>query len=259
MFCVLGGAAGSDEEVGALDRGFAAGQGEMQDDGFAGGAFDTRQGSLRDNLDAVVVEELLEAFDDIGIFAVGDAGVALDDGDAGAETPHGLGEFEADESASKNEEMFGKHGEREGFDVGEWGRFGEAGNGFDGSAGAGGEEDAVGTQGARAAVVQGDFNSLFGDEAAEAHHDLGMAFGVVGEVDLQIAVDQLLAAGVDACHIDAPAAVDHAELGAALEILSYLGAVDDVLAWQAGDVGAGSADALVLDVDDALPLRPEGP
>ena len=137
--------------------------------------------------------------------------------------------------------------------------FDEAGNGFDGGAGAGVDEDAVGAEGAGTASVEGDFNGLLCDEAAEAHDDLGVALGEVGEVDLHVVVDQLLAAGVDAGHIDVPVAVDDAELGAALEVLSDFGAVDDVLAGKAGDVGTGSADALVLDGDDALSLRAEGP
>jgi len=94
---------------------------------------------------------------------------------------------------------------------------------------------------------------------AEAHDDLSAAFGEVGEVHLQVAIDQLLAASVDAGHIDPPVAVDHAELCAALEERSNFGAMDDVLAGKTGDVGAGPADALVLDVDDALPLRAESP
>src|SRR5262249_15340326 len=55
-FSGIGGAARGDKEVGALDSGFAAGQGEMECDRFARGAFDTRQGGIAENLDAFVVE-----------------------------------------------------------------------------------------------------------------------------------------------------------------------------------------------------------
>ena len=63
--------------------------------------------------------------------------------------------------------------------------FDEAGDGVDGGAGAGVEEDLVGAEGARATGVEGYFDGLVGDEAAEAHDDLGMAFCEVGEVHLR--------------------------------------------------------------------------
>ena len=81
-----------------------------------------------------------------------------------------------------------------------------------------------------------------------------MALGVVGEVDLKVGIDQLLAMGVDARHIDVPVSADHAELCASPEEGRDFGAVDHVLAGKAGDVGAGSPDALVFDVDDVLSL-----
>ena len=239
--------------MGAPEGGFAAGQSEVQGDGLAGGAFDLGGTGVGDDLDTFVLEELLKALDNVGIFAVSDAGVALDDGDAGTEAAHGLCEFKTDEAAAEDEQMLRKDGELKGFDVGEGGSLGEAGNRFDGGAGAGIDKDVVGAEGAGTAGVEGDFDGLLRDEAAEAHHNLSMAFGVVGEMNLQVAIDQLLAMGVDAGHIDVPVAVDHAELRATAEVLSNFGAVDYVLAGKAGDVGAGPADALVFDVDDVLP------
>src|SRR5438445_369036 len=67
----VGRSASGDDQVGALQDGFATGKREVKADGFAGGAFDTRHGGVGDDLDAFVVEELFEAFDDIWIFAVG--------------------------------------------------------------------------------------------------------------------------------------------------------------------------------------------
>ncbi len=91
MFIGVWGAACGDEDVRALECYFPVGLGEVQSDGFAGGAFDAREAGVGDDLDAFVLEELLEAFDDVGVFVVGDAGVAFDDGDACAETADGLG------------------------------------------------------------------------------------------------------------------------------------------------------------------------
>src|SRR5438309_2833373 len=159
----VGCASGGDEQVRALNYGFAAGLCEMQADGFARSAFDTPQRRVGDNLDAFVVKELCEAFDDVGILAVGDAGVALDDCHAGAEAADRLSKFESDESAAENQQVVWKNGEFESFDVREGLGFDQAGDGVDGGAGAGGYEDTVGTQSSRAASVEGYFNGLVRD------------------------------------------------------------------------------------------------
>jgi hypothetical protein len=151
----VGGAASGYEEVGTFEEGASA---EMQLYVCSGDAFDAGDGGAGDDVDAFVVEELLDGFRDVGVFAVGEGGVALDDGDAGAEATHGLSELEADVASADDEEMFGKDVEFEGFDVSERTRFEEAGDGFEGGAGAGGEEDFVDGEGAGASGVEIDLN-----------------------------------------------------------------------------------------------------
>ena len=84
-------------------------------------------------------------------------------------------------------------------------------------------------------------------------------FGVVGEVHVTKTVDHALAASADGFHVDVPFSVDDAELCAALEEGGDLGGVDDVLAGEAGDVGAGSAETLVFDVGNFFALEAEMP
>ena len=234
----VGSAAGGDKEVRALEDGTVA---QMECDRFAGGSFDAGDSGVGGDVDALVPEELIEAFDYVGVFAVSEGGVALDDGDMGAEAAYGLGELKPDEAATEDDEVLGKDVEFEGFDVRHGRGFGEAGDGIDGGVRAGVEEDTVGAEGAGATCVECDFDGFFSDEAAEAHDDLGVAFGVVAEVHVAKAVDHALAAGADPHHIDVPVAVDDAELGAVLEERGDFGGVDDVFAGQAGDVGAGAA------------------
>jgi len=135
----------------------------------AGETFNAADGGVGNDVDAFVVEELLDGFGDIGVFAVGEGGVALDDGDAGAEAPHGLGEFKTDVAAADDEEMFGYGVELEGFDVGERMSFEEAGDGVDGRAGAGVDEDLVGGEDAGATGVEVDLDGFGADEFAKAH------------------------------------------------------------------------------------------
>src|SRR5580704_11831334 len=54
VFCV-GCSTGGDEDVGALDSGFATGKSEVQGDGFAGGAFDAGETGVVDDLNAFVL------------------------------------------------------------------------------------------------------------------------------------------------------------------------------------------------------------
>ena len=205
------------------------------------------------------MKELLDEFDYVGIFAVNQGWVAFDDGDVGSEAAHGLGELETDEAAAEDEEVFGEGGEFEDFDVSEGGRFGEARDGVDGGAGASVEEDVVRAQGARTTSVEGDFDGLVGDEATKAHDDLGVGLCVIGEMHVAEAVDHALTTGADGLHVNVPFAVDDAELCAALEEGSDLCRVNDVFTRQAGDVGAGSADAFVFDVCYLLALGTKVP
>ena len=126
--------------------------------------------------------------------------------------------------------MFGKGVELKGFNVCKRSGFEQAGDGIKGGAGAGVDEDPVGTEGTGSAGEEINLNGLFPDKMTEALDDLCAALLEVGEVQLVEAIDHLPAAGVDASHIDVPVAMNHAELGASLKEGGYLGAMDNVLA-----------------------------
>ena len=78
-------------------------------------------------------------------------------------------------------------------------------------------------------------------------------------VYLMKAIDHLSLVGADGIHIDAPVAVDDAELRAALKVRRYFGAMDDVFAGQAGNIGTGSAHNVLFDDDGATAVRGEMP
>ena len=229
--------------------------GEMDFYVCAGEAFDAADGDVGNDVDAFVVEELLNGFGDVGVFAVGEGGVALDNGDARAEAAHGLGKLKADVAAANDEEMFGDDVEFEGFDVGERMGFMQAGDGIDGGAGAGIDEDLFGSEGEGAAGVEVDLDGFGADEFAKAHCKLCAVLFEVVEVDLGESFDHLSFVGANGGHVDVPFTVNHAELRAALEVRGDLGAVDNVFAGQAGHVGTGSADGILLDGDDAATMR----
>ena len=255
----VGAAAGGDEEVCAFDDGFAGGLGDVDLDGCSGDAFDAGDGGVGDDVDVFVAEELLKGFGDVRVFPVEEAGIALDDGDAGTETAHGLGELEADVASAGDEEMLGEGVEFEGLDMGERLGFGEAGDGIDGGTGAGVNEDLWRGECAGASGVEVDLDGVDVEEAAETFDDFGAALFEIAEVDLVEAVDHFLATGTNFCHVDVPCVVDDAELRAALEEGRDFGAVDDVLGGKAGYVGAGSADLVLFDGGDTLALRAEMP
>ena len=117
VFCV-GCAASGDEEMRALDDGRLAG-GQWRCSVTVLPEVPSTEGSgIGDDLDAFVAEELLEAFDDVGIFAVSECWVAFDDGDAGTEAAHGLCEFKADVAAAEDEQMLGEDGRAQGLRCG---------------------------------------------------------------------------------------------------------------------------------------------
>ena len=55
---------------------------------------------------AFILEELRHRLGNVLIFAVDQAIIPFHDGDAAAQAPHGLGKFQADIAAAKNQQMF---------------------------------------------------------------------------------------------------------------------------------------------------------
>ena len=81
----------------------------------------------------------------------------------------------------------------------------------------------------------------------------------IGEVHVDEAVDHFAFALAHAGHVDPPIVLGDAEFLAAAKIIRHLGAVDDVLARQTGDVGAGTADIFPLNHRHARALFGQRP
>ena len=196
---------------------------------------------------------------DVAILAVGQGVVPLDDRHAAAEASHGLGQLEPDVSAPQDEEVIRDAVQFEGLDVRHRPRLGEAGDRVDPRAGARADHDDVAAEGARPAVVGRDLDRLRPDEAALAHDELRAALPVPLVIQGDHPVDHLPLAVADGGHVDFPVARGDPELGASAEIAGDLRAVDQVLAREARDAGAGPRDIPPLDDRRPLPLRGQRP
>src|SRR5262245_16442063 len=80
----------------AFESNLGAVAGRTDSNEITGFSFDARDLGVGHNLNALVPERALEEVADVLIFAMGEPGVALDDGHAAAEATHGLGEFKTD-------------------------------------------------------------------------------------------------------------------------------------------------------------------
>src|SRR6266852_4921544 len=71
--------------------------------------------------------------------------------------------------------------------------------------------------------------------------------------------DHLALALTHGWHIDFPVILGDSEFLASPEVRGYFGAMDDVLAWKTGDVGAGTSDIFSLNDGGLHPLFGQGP
>ena len=247
------GVAGGDEEVGGGESGWRVVLLEVEGDLVAGFAGNLGEGGVGEDVDAFGGEDLGEGFGDIGVFARKDPGGAFEDGDATAEAAQGLGEFEADVAAAEDGEVCGEGVEFEGFDVGEGLCVGEAGDGVDGGAGAGADDEGVGGEGAGFAVGEGEEHGFGGDEAAFAEEEIDVGLGETVLVHLDEAVDHGAFAVADGAHVDGGVGGGEAVGGEFAGEFGDGGGVNDVFGGEAGDVGAGAADVFAFDEGGFLP------
>src|SRR2546425_3951428 len=108
------------------------------------------------------------------------------------------------------------------------------------------EEDLVGRQYARAAVIEAHLERFRSHEAPGPHDELSAAVLVVAPVPGDLAVDHVTLALANPPHVDRHAAGRRAELRGVLRHIRDVRAPDLVLAGHAVDVGTGAADPLAL-------------
>ena len=261
----VGGSAGGDEEVGALDY-FLTTVGvffEVNGDRLTGFARDLRDLCVQDDVDVFVGKKAMHGVADVFVLRRKEARIAADDGDVAAETAHGLSEFEADIAAAEDDKMSRNFVELEGFDVRERLRFDETGNWFECGVSARVHDYVFGAQLALRAVGKFDLDGLGADESPVAEDKFRAGGLVVLEVDVVPARYHFAFAFADGAHVCGETAVhaDNAELAAAGEVRGDFCAVNDIFAGQAGGVGARAADVLAFDQGDAAAFggkRPSG-
>src|SRR5262245_599488 len=135
----------------------------------------------------------------------------------------------------------------------------EAGNAGDRRCRADIDDDFASVQHARATVVQGHFDRFRCDETAASHDELGTAGFIGAEVESDFAVDHVLFAPANACHVGRDWTGLCAELSGVAGEMCDPRAPDLVLAGQAGDGGTGAADPTALDDRNALPRSGQMP
>ncbi len=106
----VGRAADGDQDVGGLERLLPGGGVQAQGDALAGFSLDAGEPRSSMDLEALVLQHLLERGGDVLVLAGGEAGARLQDGDAGAEAALRLGQLEADIAAAQDDEMLRARG-----------------------------------------------------------------------------------------------------------------------------------------------------
>src|SRR5258708_981670 len=140
----------------------------------------------------------------------------------------------------------------------EWSGFGEPEQRREACEGADVEEDLVAAQRARSSSVERDLDGPLGNKAAPSHHK----FATAGSELIQMRLDQafhhrpLAGLNFPHRHIPCDASSEHLARGCSM---SDACPVDDVLARQAGNIGAGTAHIALLYDRDAFAGTAEMP
>src|SRR5438034_5320749 len=121
------------------------------------------------------------------------------------------------------------------------------------------DDDVRATQLTSGSVGESHFQRPRSYEPAGSQNELRSRCPVIFQIHLVQAGYHLALAVTDARHINRETVVGDAELLAAAKVRCDLRTVDDVLAWQARDVRARSANVFALDDSDPLSLSSKGP
>ena len=124
------------------------------------------------------------------------------------------------------------------FNVSEGSRFEQSWDRLNRRAGAGADNHVVPAQDAGFPVRQFDLDGFWSDETPGAHDNPGAARFEVFQVQVDQIIDHLAFSIANARHMDLSIVLGDPELRASPEIRSHLGAVNDILARETGDVWA---------------------
>src|SRR5215813_8143686 len=155
--------------------------------------------------------------------------------------------------------MFGNFAEFERLDMRERFRFMKAWNRSQTGPRTGTHDHICTTQVTRGAVRECDLQRSRAYELSCSQNKLCSSFAVVLQIHLVQAPHHLALALTHARHVNGEAVMSNAEFFASAEVGGDLRTVDDVLAWQASDVRARSANVLAVDDGDTLSFSRKGP
>src|ERR1700733_4600863 len=140
----------------------------------------------------------------------------------------------------------------------EWSGFGEPGQRREACEGSDVEEDLLAAQRAGSSTVERDLEGPLGNKAAPSHHEFATAGGELIQMRLDQAFHHRPLAGLNLPHRHAPGDAGSKRLARGYR-MSDACPVDDVLARQAGNIGAGTAHIALLYNHDAFAGTAEMP
>src|ERR1700722_19783285 len=143
-------------------------------------------------------------------------------------------------------------------DMREWSGFGEPGQRGEACEGSDVEEDLVAVQRACSSTIERDFDGPLAYEAAPSHQEFAFAGGKPGQMRLDQAFYHRPLARLNLPHRYLTGDAGSERLAGG-DNLSDACSVDEVLARQAGDIGAGTAHITLLYDRDALARSAEVP
>src|ERR1700676_1219864 len=139
-----------------------------------------------------------------------------------------------------------------------WTGFGEPGQRWEACEGADVEEDLVAAQRAGSSTVERDLDGPLGNKAAPSHHEFATAGGELVQMRLDQTFHHRPLAGLNFPHRHIPCDAGSERLARGYR-MSDACTVDEVLARQAGNIGAGTAHITLLYDRDALAGTAEMP
>src|ERR1700722_1073317 len=213
-----------------------------------------RDMSTEQHLDSFVVKQIKESGADVRIFPLGQLRALFDHSHIRSEPPYRLREFKPDIAAANHYEMTWQTIEIERLDMGHRTRRGEPWNIGHRRVRTQVEEHTFANNPSSAAVVERDLNRSRSDEAAFTHDQFYSGVrGTLG-VELMFRFDHLAFALLNAGHIDSELIHFQSEFSAAPRQRCHSRGIDHVLARQARDIRARTAEPLPLDHRSAMTL-----
>src|SRR5216684_4162827 len=193
-------------------------------------SFNPRDMSAEQHFDSFVVKQIKESGANVRIFPLGELRALFDHGNTRSEPPYRLREFEAYIASANHDDMTWQTIEIERLDMGH-----------------------------RIRRVERDLNRFRSNEAAFTHDQFYSGVrGTLG-VELMFRVDHFAFALLDAGHVDSEFIHFQSEFRAAPRQRGYSRGVDHVLARQACDIRARTAEPFPLDHRCAMTLIGHSP